>query len=458
MRLVSLMTLKTELFPHQIEAVEKLKSIKIGALYMEQGTGKTRTALELIHYRLTQGKINKVLWLCPCNIKEDIKRGVDEHSEGLEGILNIHGIESVSQSDKMYLKLLDYVSTGDVYLIVDESNLVKNHFAKRTERIYQLSLSCKYKLILNGTPISKNEADLFAQWFILDKRILGYGSFWSFSANHLEYDEYGKPVRCLNVDYLSRKIAPYSYSIKKDECLSLPSKKYYTSYFNLTDEQKWHYNEIKDILLMNINEFDSTTIYRLFTALQQITSGRMVIYTHPLRSAPMFKDPLDNPRIKALLNNIDDEDEKTIIWVKFKHEAEDISQVLSKIYGKESIALFYGDIKQKERQSELLRFKNKAKFLIANKVCGGYGLNLQYCCNNIYYNNDFNWATRAQSEDRTHRIGQVNPVSICDICASNKVDERIMSNLWRKENLADSFKKELKKNNSLSAWIDGKDD
>lgn len=34
------MNLITNLFEHQIKATEKLSKIKIGALYLEQGTGK----------------------------------------------------------------------------------------------------------------------------------------------------------------------------------------------------------------------------------------------------------------------------------------------------------------------------------------------------------------------------------------------------------------------------------
>jgi SNF2 family DNA or RNA helicase len=314
---------------------------------------------------------------------------------------------------------------------------------------------CNYRLILNGTPISKNEADLFAQWYILDKRILGYNSFWSFAANHLEYDEYGRPVRCLNIDYLTRKIAPYSYTITKKECLNLPAKRYYTKYFSLTDLQNYHYEESKFELLDNINEFDSTTIYRLFTGLQQIVSGRLLTKLLPLRSVAMFDNPLDNPRIKALLKVIPDD--KVIIWCKFKHEIQDVEEVLRDKYGSSSVSLFYGDINQKRRIMELDRFRKTAQFLIAHKVCGGYGLNLQFCNETIYYSNDFNWATRAQSEDRTHRIGQQREVSITDLCATSKVDERILKNLWGKENLSDNFKKELKSKRDMSSWIDGKD-
>ena len=75
------MILKTNLLRYQREAYDKLCGLKIGALYMEMGTGKTRTALELIKHRIDQGKINHVIWLCPCSIKGDIRAGIAQHSD-----------------------------------------------------------------------------------------------------------------------------------------------------------------------------------------------------------------------------------------------------------------------------------------------------------------------------------------------------------------------------------------
>ncbi|WP_255304279.1 SNF2-related protein, partial [Streptococcus sobrinus] len=135
-------------------------------------------------------------------------------------MFSIVGIETLSSSIRANVECLKLVQENNVYLIVDESNLVKNHKAKRTQNIMRLSENCSYKLILNGTPISRNEADLFSQWQILDWRILGYRSYWSFSLNHIEWDERvrGKIKRTLNVDYLVRKITPYTYQVKKEEC------------------------------------------------------------------------------------------------------------------------------------------------------------------------------------------------------------------------------------------------
>lgn len=456
------MILKTDLLPHQIKAVEKLQGIKIGALYMEMGTGKTRTALELINQRIISGKVDFVLWLCPCSVKSTIKAELEKHVEsGLEQF-RIEGIESLSSSIKLNSDLLQLVQNKKVYLIVDESNLVKNHRAQRTMNIERLAENCQYKLILNGTPISKCEKDLFAQWYILDWRVLGYQSFWSFAANHLEYDETipGRIRRVLNVDYLVRKISPYTYQVKKTECLDLPEKEYKLCGHSLTDYQRNHYNDVKDTFLMAVDELQPSTIYKLFTACQHVISGNIVLSNHKekMRTQPMFTT-YENPRILDLLNYaIDERSEKTIIWCKYTHEIKNINMVLKEKYGADAVVNFYGELSKKERFESIQKFSDSARFFLANKTCAGYGLNLQFCSNMIYYSNDWDWSTRAQSEDRVHRMGQEYIVKITDMFAHNTLDERILSCLQRKERLVDSFKawiEKMKDKEHFKKWIDG---
>lgn len=460
------MILKTKLFDHQQRAFSKLSKIKVGAAYMEMGTGKTRVALELIEKRFSENKIEHVLWLCPCSVKENLKRDIIKHTgEELTDLITICGIETLSSSIKANIKLIDLVESKNCFLIVDESNLVKNHKAIRTRRITDLAEKCKYKLILNGTPLSRNEQDLFSQWYILDWRILGYKSFYSFSANHIEYDEMvrGKVRRTLNTDYLVEKIAPYSYQVKKSECLDLPEKTYDTIYYSLTKEQDEHYQKVADKLLFEVDELEPTTIYRLFTGLQNVISGFRVFTDGPkLQKELFFKNRWDNPRVQKLLEVVEqiNEKEKIIIFCKYTQEIKDVIEVLTKKYGEGAAVEFTGEVNQKNRQKNILKFMNESRFFIANKECGAYGLNLQFCSYIIYYSNDWDYATRSQSEDRVHRIGQHNNVHIIDICAAYTLDESILKCLTRKENLVESFKNELdrtKDKEELFAWIQRKD-
>ncbi len=450
--------LKNILFPYQKTAVEKLIKLKVGALFMEQGTGKTITTLEIARIRLEKGKIEHIIWLCPCSVKNNLcKEIIKQCPKEMLGKFIICGIETLSTSIRAMSYLMKIVANKKCFLVVDESLLIKNPRAYRTEHIKRIGELCPYRIILNGTPVSKNEADLYSQFYLLDWRILGYKSYWSFAANHIEYDDYGKIRRVLNKDYLTDKIAPYSVQVLKKDYLNLPDKHETTVYFSLSDEQKKHYYDVKmDFLSLEaLYEYDTSVIYRTFNALQQVSSGRKIISpaNKTIRHEQMFT-PSENPRIKILLDIIEDyiREEKAIIWCKFSHEIQDIGEILKKNGYK--CSFFYGNFSQKKRQESIKEFEQDNQFLIANKTCAGFGLNLQFCHNAIYYNNDWNWSTRAQSEDRIHRIGQENDVYIWNICANCTIDERILRCLNKKENMVDSFKKYLVDKN-FANWLDG---
>ena len=453
----------TSLLPHQEQAVEKLKHLKIGALYMEMGTGKTRTALELIKLRLAAGKVDRIIWLCPCNIKADIHRGIREHSNLDDlGILDVVGIETLSSSIRECSRLLQIVQNNSTYLIVDESSLVKNHAALRTIHIQQLANTCVYKLILNGTPISRNEADLYAQWCILDWRILGYKSYYSFAANHLEIDDRGRIRRVLNTDYLAEKIAPYTYQVKKADCFTLPEKHYHTQYCGMKLWQNQVYDKVLDNLLFDLNEMSNTAIYQLFGALQAVVSGYVVVIKydqsrpHAIRKK-YISDPAYNPRLAALFSALKGNKEKTIIFCQYTDEIDAIVDLLRA--SSFSAVKFNGEMSLAKRNAAIDAFRDNAQYFVANKSCGAFGLNLQFCHNLIFYSHDWNWGTRAQAEDRVHRLGQTHDVYITDICMDDSIDVQILKCLQKKENLSDSFKREVAhlQKKDIRAFFHGKE-
>lgn len=433
------MKLNNPLLSYQKDAVNKLIKLKVGALFMEQGTGKTITTLEIGLKRYNAGKIDTVIWLCPCSAKENIKREIIKQCPyEYRKIFTICGIETLSTSIRANSYLLNLSKSKQCFLVVDESLLVKNPKAYRTENISKISAQCPYRIILNGTPISRNEADLYAQFRLLDWRILGYRSYWSFAANHLEYDEYGKVRRVLNTDYLAAKIKPYSFQITKQECLRLPEKNYKTRFFSLTSDQEEEYDRAADILMSDLNEWRPETIYRLFSGLQAVISGKKLVFNKSgshFDSIEMFDDPLKNPRIRTLMNLIDDE--KTIIFCRYESEIAQLCELLP------DAVRFDGRISLRKRNEALSEFSGNKKYLVANRNCAGFSLNLQFCHNIIYMSNDWDLGKRLQSEDRVHRIGQEHTVNIIDVCADNTIDEQILKCLHRKESLLDSIKQEL---------------
>jgi SNF2 family DNA or RNA helicase len=90
------------------------------------------------------------------------------------------------------------------------------------------------------------------------------------------------------------------------------------------------------------------------------------------------------------------------------------------------------------------------KYIVGNTQTGGYGINLTAASTVVYYSNNFDLEKRLQSEDRAHRIGQVNKVTYIDIICKGTVDEKIVNSLKAKQNIAS---KVLGEERSWKDWI-----
>ena len=449
------MKVRNELLPYQKIGVEKLSKYKVGALFMEQGTGKTITAIELCRLKIEAKRIDKIIWLCPCSAKENIKEEIVKQApREMLSYFTICGIETLSTSVRANSYLYQLAQTNQCGLIIDESLLIKNNQALRTQNIIRIAKQAKYKLILNGTPTSRDERDLYSQFYALDWRILGYQTYWSFAANHIEYDKEipDKVVAILNTDYIIKCIEPYTFKITKEECLTLPPKHYHTASFYLTKEQEEHYYHIADELFFQLNEYNPETIYQFLSALQAIISGKKVVIRKSKRQTrvhfetkPFFENIEENPRLQRFLDVISEM--KTIVFCHYTDEVENIVEVLNAKYGEGFAVRFDGKIPNKKRQENRKLFRDSATVLVANPRCAGYSLNLQFCHRIIYYSNDWDLAPRLQSEDRVHRIGQEHDVDIVNLCALDTLDERIKKCLVRKENLLECLKHKIGKAN-----------
>jgi SNF2 family DNA or RNA helicase len=456
---------RTPLLPHQQEAVVKLLPSRVGALFMEMGTGKSRTAIELV--RLRQHKISKVIWFCPVALKQTVRFEILKHTDGTDAdvcvfddktntrtlptcLWYIVGIESMSASNRVALTVNALIDAESL-VIVDESSYIKGHDSTRTQRITLMAERARYRLILTGTPISQGIVDLYAQMRFLSPKILGYRSFYSFARNHLEYSEKypGMIVRSHNSEWIAAKIKPYVYQVTKDECLSLPDKLYESRRCDMTGEQWEYYQRAKEEILLDIDydDFESYTIFRLFTALQQIACGFWNRrWKDDEGGHEQFIELHDN-RLDVLMDTVTSipDGEKVIIWAKYRYDIRQIEQALTRQLGDGCCALFFGDLSEKQRAAEVARFRGQARFFVSTPSCGGHGLTLNEAHYVIFYNNGFKYSERIQAEDRCHRIGQSHKVVYIDIWSNAGIDSRIDNALASKGNAVEQFKREVDK-------------
>jgi len=429
---------------------------------MDMGTGKSRTAFELVARR--QDRIDHVVYFCPVSLKETVRREILKHTDCADSdicVFNdrtnernlpkalwyIVGIESMSSSDRVVLATGKLITTR-TFVILDESSYIKGAYSMRTMRITRLSEKARYRLILTGTPLSQGVVDLFAQMRFLSPKILGYESFYSFAANHLEYSEKypGMIVRSHNTEYLAAKVQPYVYQVTKEECLDLPPKLYTTRYFRMTMQQRLAYEAAKDEVFMSLadDDIDSIAIFRLFTFLQEIVCG---FWNRRISRGKFEKLEFEHKRIEVLLDIVNSipAGEKIIIWCKYRYDIEHITEALTGVFGAENVATYHGGLSEKQRNKEEERFHSGARFFVGTPKCAGHGLTLNEAHYGIYYNNDFKYSERLQAEDRCHRIGQAHKVTYIDIQCTDSIDDRIADALAKKGSVVAEFKGEVEK-------------
>lgn len=384
-------------------AFDKLSRLKVGALFMEMGTGKTKVALDLINSK--SNKIDYILWVCPFSIKNEIIKERDKWYPAMK--IDVVGCETIGSSDRTYLEILKKVTTSKTFIVVDESLKIKNINAKRTRRIIEFGEYAQYKLILNGTPITKNVIDLYTQMEFLSPKILKM-SFNQFKNTYCEYYIRGKLKGMVkkqhNIEHLISLIEPYIF----DCDLDIEAKKMYYNYFY--DVDTFQYSKLKNELLEGIANID---FFVLTTKLQQF-------YT-------TYKEEM----LKELLGQINDQ---VIIFVKY---LDSIPAGANKIVG---------DMNTKERKQVIDKFeRGDFKELYITYGCGSYGLNLQFCRNIIFAEHCFDYSQRIQAEARIYRIGQNYDVNYYNLWCNVGLEKMIQSSLNKKSNLLNEIKKEIDK-------------
>ena len=458
------MKLRTSLLPHQVDAVEKLMRPRVGALFADMGTGKSRIVMEIAARR--EERISRVLWFCPVSLKAAIAAELEKHVESPSLYLfddrttaksvprdrfwYIVGIESLSSSLRV-LSAANSLIDARAMMVLDESTYIKGPWAGRTKWATRLGQRCRYRMVLSGTPITQGVEDLFAQMRFLSPEILGYASWYSFAANHLEYSEKfrGKIVRAHNVPLIAAKIAPYTFQVRKEECLTLPPKRGTSRWCSMTVLQRQAYEQAKNEILDDLDAYpddwwQSAMIYRLFTALQTIGSGfwhRRVWQRRKVMTDEVLTFP--HGRLDMLVDFLHEipDGERVIVWTRFLHCVEEIRERLGREFVGRDVRTFCGRQTPRDREAALAAWRSSQDgFLIATPSCGGHGLTLNEAAYVAFYDNGFKFSERIQAEDRCYRIGQERSVLYADIACYNSLDDRIQAALARKSNLLDTFR------------------
>lgn len=384
----------------QIKAKQHIEKWKVGALFMEAGTGKTRVALSIVN----ESPCDKVFWICPIRTIQNAKDEVAKWG-GFHIQTSYYGIESIQASDRIYANLVEEVKAcKKPFVVVDESLKIKNYESKRTKRMLAIGKMVEYKLILNGTVLSRNLMDLWSQMEFLSPLIL--------NMTHQEYKntfcEYKRVTKCFgyksytkeyitgyaNIDYLYSLIRNYAF--KCDLSLNV-TQCYHTIHYSIDYDSMYEYERIKeDFLSDEMLEWRNNNIF--------------LEMTQKMQHAYCVTEDKFN-QVEALFKSINEED--TIIFCKYiiSHEAcvKRFPKALVLSYQKESL-----------------------------------GLNLQQYHNTIYFDKVWDYALKIQSGRRTFRTGQEHDCEYWELTGNVGLERMIDRNIRKKTSMYEYFKSKTK--------------
>ena len=193
---------KTEPRAYQRAGLDRAWGKNAFAFYMDMGTGKTKTTLDLFAGYYLDEKVDRVLVVtkfstrrnweqeirihCPFECDTMVldatkpKAFADWNTSGSALKFLIVGTESLAAGGAAALAQKFVDCSTRVGMVVDEAHMIKNHSAVRSKNCVKLGKSANYRVVLTGTPIANGPMDVFMQFEFLVPNIIGIGDFLSF--------------------------------------------------------------------------------------------------------------------------------------------------------------------------------------------------------------------------------------------------------------------------------------
>lgn len=430
-----------ELLNHQAEGVEFLTKGAVGLLAFEQGLGKTLVAIEAFNRLLAEGQAERMLVICPNSLKRnwvaefekfapkisvDVAEGTPKRRRAIfrESSASVI-ITSYETARAETTSLLALAQRKRTVLVLDESHATKNWKSQTSTAARAVAPYCHFRWLLSGTPVTNTATDLYTQLEIIEAGKGSLGSIETFKAR-LEDD----PSASFAQSVIDRLVLRRT----KEQCLDLPEKMFVDVRVELPTWQRKLYDEMRDEMVCEIEALSgeqyrayATTALAKLTRLVQLACNPSLIFPDAKGSPAKFDS------ISGIIEDIlSVPNRKVILWSNYVRT---IEALLHRLPG--SVAI-YGGTPTVERQEIAASFQNNpdVRVLVANPAAAGTGFTLTAASFTIYESLSWRYDHYAQSQDRNHRIGQVEPVTYLRLIAADTIEEAIISALERKSTLA----------------------
>lgn len=294
---------KFKAFPYQQEAVDAVKDLEYAAIFHEQGLGKTKIAIDVLLYWLSECSMDTALIVTKKQLVANWVNEFKDHTSIKPAVLNtdknnnyrifcgpyrvvltnFETLETEKQQFELYLKV------RNVGIIIDESAKLKNPNSKLTKTYFELAPLFQRRIIMTGTPVANRPYDIWAQIYFLD---FGESLGADFNEFKKETDLSNKLSRNTdlqeefedNISQIFNRISSFTVrETKNSGIITLPDKVYIQEVTEFNRMQEELYERIRTELYAEVVRDgeryidDSSAIVKRLLRLIQVTSNPKLV-------------------------------------------------------------------------------------------------------------------------------------------------------------------------------------
>jgi SNF2 family DNA or RNA helicase len=441
-------------FDHQRVTSEFLSINHRAFCFNEAGTGKTSSVIWAADYLMTQKIVKRVLVICPLSImysawQADILNTAMHRSVGvahgpankrkkiIDGtyefvIINYDGVAIVKE---------DIIKGNFDLIVIDEANAYKSPSTSRWKTLAKI-LKPETKLwMMTGTPASQSPVDAYGlARLVCPQNVPKFSMAWRDKVMY-QITRF-KWVPKSNARHEVFKVLQPAIRFAKADCLDLPDVMYQTREIPLTPQVQKYYKMLKDQMMIEAagTQISAVNAAAGLNKLLQISGG--AVYTDD-------KGVLEfdiQPRLSALMEVIEETENKVIIFVPYRHTIEVISRYLTD--KNISIEIIQGSVSATQRANIINQFQSmeNPRVLVIQPQSASHGVTLTRADTVVFWSPVMSVETYLQCIARMDRVGQINKMTVVHLQGS-EVERKMYAMLQGKVDLhtklVDLYREEL---------------
>lgn len=465
-RLISLDTLKVELYDHQREAVLRvLRDMRGRALLADEvGLGKTIEAGVVLKEYILRGLVRRVLILVPASLVGQWRHEMSEKMKleftvGTTAAAFHHHmvIASIDTAKRPENAAIIHALKWDM-VVVDEAHRLKN---KTTANwAFVNAIEKKYLLLLTATPMQNDLRELYNLITLLKP-----GQLKTYTQFKQEFmlDRHS-PKNLLRLRELlgevmvrrSRRDTLIRFPRREVRALSVPLAGAELQFYQrMVEALRDAYraqpvdkrNMLPLILLLRETCSHPAAARRTLQTMQK-SQLKALLPTKTLAELVAYSEIEQPAKLAITVDFLCKAHEKVIVFTEFKATQNALLTACTAA-GLHTVT-YYGGLSAAEKDARIEEFRTHAQVLISTEA-GGEGRNLQFCRTLVNYDLPWNPMRVEQRIGRIHRLGQVDDVFVMNIVTEGTIEAYILYLLDRKIRMFDKVVGEL---DSILASLD----